>query len=106
MKTGIFFLLATAAVQAGEPGKTVWYDSTGKVALIEASPKRAPEPFVPLWVAREERRDRALKGGVRHHRNRTWSSSWGWGYPVYGFRYATPTYYRCVPSAGIRVIIR
>ena len=106
MKTGILFFLAIAALPAAEPEKTVWYDSKGKVVLVEETAAKAPEPFVPQWVAREERRDRALKGGFRHRRSHAWPSSWGWAYPVYGFRYTTPCSYRCFPARGVRVIIR
>lgn len=106
MKAGIFFFLAVAALPAVEPEKTVWYDSKGKVVLIEEPAAKAPEPFVPQWVAREERRDRALKGGFRHRRSRGWSSCPGWSYPLSGFHCAMPRYYRCFPASGVRVIIR
>jgi hypothetical protein len=106
MKAGILFFLTTAALPAAEPEKTVWYDSKGKVVLVEEVGAKAPKPFVPQWVAREERRDRALKGGTRHRWSRTRSSAWGWAYPVYGFHCAVPGYYRCFPASGVRVIIR
>ena len=106
MKAG-YLLVLTGALQAAEPEPTVWFDSKGKVALVEAPAAKAREPFIPQWVAREERRDQALKGGTRHRRSRAWfSSSWGWSCPVYGFGYCTPRYYRCFPSVGVRVIIR
>ena len=107
MKAGIV-VLAVGVLQATEPEPAIWYDSKGKVALIEAVPAAPPrEPFVPQWVAREERRDRALKGEFRHRRSRTWSS-WGWGYPSFRVRYRTPVHHhhRCSPAGGIRVIIR
>jgi hypothetical protein len=106
MKAGMLFFLAAAALHAAEPEKTVWYDSKGKVVFVEEPAAKAREPFVPQWVAREERRDRALKGGFRHHRSRAWPSSWGWSYPVYGCYFSAPRYYRCSPATGVRVIIR
>jgi hypothetical protein len=106
MKAAIL-LLVLGTLQAAEPESTVWYDSKGRVVLVEAPAAKAPGPFIPQWVAREERRDRALKGGTRHRRSRAWpSSAWGWSYPVYGFGYCAPHYYRCFPSGGVRVIIR
>ena len=107
MKAEIFFFfLAAAALPAAEREKTVWYDSKGKVVLIEELVAEAREPFVPQWVAREERRDRALKGAFRHRRSRAWSSPWGLAYPVYGFHCGSPRFYRCFPAGGVRVIIR
>jgi hypothetical protein len=107
MKAAIL-LLVLGTLQAAEPESTVWYDSKGKVVLVETPAEKPPEPFIPQWVAREEeRRDRALKGDTRHRRSRAGPSSpWGWSYPVVGFGYCTPRHYRCFPSGGVRVIIR
>ena len=116
----LFLLLLAGVLQAGGIEGTVWYDSKGEVAWVEgpASVEKAREPFVPLWVAREARRDRNLRRGYR--RSDYWSGSdtvWGGFYPVTRWRSCrfTPAYPRCraapsfrhaVPFRGSRVIIR
>lgn len=108
MKAGILFFLAISALPASAEGTTVWYDSKGNVAVVEKESPKAAQPFIPRWVAREERGDRALKGGSSPRRSRGWSGSWGWSYPypAYGFSCHRPVYHRCYSSAGWRVIIR
>ena len=109
MKAVLGLLLLALPLPAEEEKSTVWYDSGGKVVLVEkpSAAKTAPEPWVPRWVAREERRDRALRGGYRRSRNRdgiypAWGRGWSWSYPV---RYCRPL--PCTrPCSGIRVIIR
>ena len=115
----ILFLLLAAAARASEVEGTVWYDAKGKVAWVDgpAAEKKAPAPFVPQWVAREERRDRALRGDYRPRGNASYD--WpAWGYwsglrPVYrngaSFRcrsYPSPSFHITRPSGGVRVIIR
>jgi hypothetical protein len=119
MMKPILFLLLAAAARAGEVEGTVWYDAKGKVAWVDgpAAEKKAPAPFVPQWVAREERRDRALRGDYRP-RGRV-SYDWpAWGYwsglrPVYrtgaSFHcriYPSSSFHITRPSGGVRVIIR
>jgi hypothetical protein len=84
MKTILFLGLAAIAQAAGIEG-TVWYDSKGKVAWVEgpAANTEIRKPFVPHWVAYEQRRDRALRGGYRPYSRgyRGWPV---WGYPAGG----------------------
>jgi hypothetical protein len=118
MKCVILILLA-GSLPADSIEGTVWYDSKGKVAWVDgpAAEKKAAEPFVPQWIAREERRDRALRGGYRPHGRA--SSGWpAWGYwsgvRPYDRSVATPLPCRAFPSSfritrpsgGLRVIIR
>ena len=108
-------MLLTGALQATEIEGTVWYDAGGKIAVVDgpAAEKKAPEPFVPKWVAREERRDRALRGEFRHrtHRSRSYDDGgWAWSYPAgyyfgTGCSYFRPRIYPCA-STGLRVVIR
>ena len=109
MKAGCLLLL-TGLLQAGEIDGTVWYDSKGQIVVVDGpAAKKAPAPWLPQWVAREARRDRALRGGYR--RSRSWSNDiypvWGWSYAV-GYRRPTP----CLPLPcarpfqGASVIIR
>lgn len=121
MKTALFALLLASA-QAGAIEGTVWYDSKGKVAWVDgpAAEKKAPEPFVPQWVAREERRDRALRGDYRPRGNASYDwPAWGArGYwsavrPVYRSgpvlhcrSYPSSSFRVTRPSGGMRVIIR
>jgi hypothetical protein len=111
------------SLHAGEIEGTVWYDARGEVAWVDGPAARdSRPPFVPQWVAREERRDRALRGGFRP-RSR-WTSAW----PVWGYgggywishaprHRASGGFFRCRsfpsssfhwtrPSGGLRVIIR
>lgn len=96
---------------AVESGETVWYDSKGRVAMVEspAAEKKAPAPWVPQWVAREERRDKALRGGYRRSRS-FWNgaySTWDWGYPAFYCRPLPCAPIPCHrPFSGVRVIIR
>lgn len=125
MKTALFMLLLVSA-HAGEVEGTVWYDSKGKVAWVDgpAAEKKAAAPFIPQWVAREERRDRALRGDYRP-RGRgadvwpVWNSGYGYGYSG-GYRYRgsyggsyrscrsypSSSFHYTRPSGGVRVIIR
>jgi hypothetical protein len=113
------FILLAAASQAGAIEGTVWYDAKGKVAWVDgpAAEKKSPAPFIPQWVAREERRDKALRGDYRPRGNASYD--WpAWGYwsgvrPVYRgshFRhcrsYPSSSYHSTRPSGGVRVIIR
>ncbi len=110
MKAVLGLLLLACPLRAEEEKGTVWYDSGGKVVLVEkpSAAKAAPEPWVPQWVAREERRDRALRGGYRRSGCRdgiypAWG--WGWSFPVRYCRPCPPP--PCArPFSGIRVIIR
>lgn len=123
MKTALFMLLLVSA-HAGEVEGTVWYDSKGKVAWVDglAAEKKAPAPFIPQWVAREERRDRALRGDYRP-RGRgadswpVWDSGYGYsgGYLYRGSyggsyhacrSYPSSSFHVTRPSGGVRVIIR
>ncbi|WP_265594710.1 hypothetical protein [Haloferula sp. BvORR071] len=121
MKAVIFLLLA-GALQATEIEGTVWYNSEGKVAVVDgpATEKRAPHTWQPQWFAREARRDKALRGEFRHRSSRrTYGDGYddygyGWGYS-YAPYFSTGIGYRCAPrpcvsyaspSAGLRVIIR
>lgn len=106
MKAGILFFAAISSLPSVAAEKTVWYDSKGNVALVEKETAKIPEPFIPQWTAREERRDRALKGSPSARRSRSWSSTWGWAYPIYGSACYRPAYPRCHGTAGWRVIIR
>ena len=124
MKAVIFLLLA-GALQATEIEGTVWYNAEGKVAIVDgpAAEKRAPQSWQPQWVAREARRDKALRGEFRHRSSRRYYGSgyddygygYGWGYSYAPYFYSTGVSYRCAPrpcgsyaspSAGLRVIIR
>lgn len=114
-------MLLLVSAHAGEVEGTVWYDSKGEVAWVDgpAAEKKAPAPFIPQWVAREERRDRALRGDYRP-RGRdadawpVWDS--GYGYTgAYLYRGGYGGSYRACrsypshvtrPSGGVRVIIR
>ena len=118
MKAGWFLLLFAGTLQAEEIEGTVWYNSKGEVAVVDgpAAEKKAPEPWLPQWVAREARRDKALRGGSPR-RGRSWDGDayaesygavWGWSYPV-GFYRPSP----CLPPPcpapafrGVSVIIR
>lgn len=114
MKAAWISLLPVAGILlAEEPKETVWYDSKGTVVAVEpaAAESRAPVRFVPQWVEREARRDKALRGdGYRRSRN-GWADDgyvgWGWSWPV---RYCRPSPCLPVPCArpfgGVRVIIR
>jgi hypothetical protein len=127
MKTALFILLLVSA-QAGDVDGTVWYDAKGKVAWVDgpAAEKKAPAPFVPQWVAREERRDRALRGDYRP-RGRgadtwpVWDLGYGYGYGYsggYRYRggyggsyracrsYPSSSFHVTRPSGGVRLIIR
>ncbi|WP_367870183.1 hypothetical protein [Luteolibacter sp. Populi] len=114
MKAGLLLLLTTA-LQATEIEGTVWYDAKGKIAVVDgpAAEKKAPEPFVPKWVAREERRDRALRGEFRHRTSRSRSygeGGWAWSYPASyyfgtGGGYCRPRTYPFA-GTGLRAIIR
>lgn len=112
-------LLLLVSAQAGALEGTVWYDAKGKVAWVDgpAAEKKAPAPFIPQWVAREERRDRALRGDYRPRGNTSYD--WpAWGYwsglrPGYrsgtSFRcrsYPSSSFHFTRPSGGVRVIIR
>ncbi len=114
-------MLLLASAQAGTIEGTVWYDAKGKVAWVDglAAAKKAPEPFIPQWVAREERRDRALRGDYRPRgRGADAWPVWGYGYYGYagGYRpgggqiscrsYPSPAFHDTRPSGGVRVIIR
>jgi hypothetical protein len=118
MKTALFILLLVSS-KAGAIEGTVWYDSKGKVAWVDgpAAEKKAPAPFIPQWVAREERRDKALRGDYRPRSNASYDwpawSYWGAVRPGYGpgpavgcrsYRFSSFHYTR--PSSGVRVIIR
>jgi hypothetical protein len=122
MKAAFFILLAVSA-DAGAIEGTVWYDARGEVAWVDGPAARESRPpFVPQWVAREERRDRALRGDSRP-RGR-WSSAWPvWGYgggywtgyrphsrvwgPTFRCRSVpTSSFHLTRPSGGLRVIIR
>lgn len=110
MKAGWFLLLFAGILQAEEVEGTVWYNSKGEVVVVDgpAAEKKAPEPWLPQWVAREERRDRALRGGSPR-RGRSWdgdayaesSGVWDWSYPV-GVYYPSP----CLPSPRPTPIFR
>lgn len=123
MKTALFMFLLVSA-HAGEVEGTVWYDSKGEVAWVDgpAAEKKAPAPFIPQWVAREERRDRALRGDYRP-RGRgadawpVWDSGYGYsgGYRYRGgyggsYRacrsYPSSSFHVTRPSGGVRLIIR
>jgi hypothetical protein len=116
-------LLLAGSLQAGTIEGTVWYDANGEVAWVDGPAARETRPpFVPQWVAREERRDRALRGSPRP-RGR-WTSAWPvWGYGGGGWSGCSPhsrvwgATFRCRsypsssfhvtrPSGGLRVIIR
>jgi len=106
MKAGYCLLLLTGFLQAVEIEGTVWYDSKGQIVVVDgpAAEKKAPAPWIPQWVAREARRDKALRGGYR--RSRSWSHDiypvWGWSYAV-GYCRPSP----CArPFRGVSVIIR
>ena len=113
MKVGLgLLLLPLGILPAEEAGDTVWYDSKGRVAAVEspAVEKKAPAPWVPQWVAREERRDKALHGGYRRNRS-SWDgaiySTWDWAYPAFHCRPVPWTPIPCArPFSGVRVIIR
>ncbi len=119
MMKAIFFILLLISSQAGAIEGTVWYDAKGEVAWVDgpAAVKKAPTPFIPQWVAREERRDEALRGDYRPRDNASYD--WpAWGYwsglrPVYrggAFRhchsYPSSSFHIPRPSGGVRVIIR
>ena len=118
MKTALVILLAAAA-RAGAVEGTVWYDAKGKVAWVDgpAAEKKAPAPFIPQWVAREERRDRALRGDYRPRGNVSYDwPAWSyWGAVRPGYRtgvavgcrsYRSSSFHYVRPSGGVRVIIR
>lgn len=113
MKKALFILLVASA-HAAEVDGTVWYDSKGKVAWVDgpAAEKKDPAPFVPQWVAREERRDRALRGDYRPRgRGADVWPAWGYGYGYSsGYRscrsYPSSSFHVTRPSCGLRVIIR
>lgn len=113
MKAGLgLLLLPVALLSAEENGETVWYDSKGRVAAVEspAAAKKAPAPWLPQWVAREKRRDKALRGGYRRSRS-SWDSAvystWDWAYPAFHCRPAPCPPLPCPrPFSGLRVIIR
>ncbi|MFC7336444.1 hypothetical protein ACFQY0_04580 [Haloferula chungangensis] len=117
----LWMLVFALPLMAEEVDETTWYDSEGKVVLVEG-PDAVPteQPFVAEWRKREiERRDRM------NYRNTDpfydgigdWGSrSWGWttGTYVRG-RYGcfSPRFYsgfhrpyRASFRAGSRVIIR
>ena len=127
MKATLFLLLAVAS-HGGAIEGTVWYDAKGKVAWVDgpAAEKKAPAPFIPQWVDREERRDRALRGDYRP-RGRgadawpVWDYGYGYGYGYSGgyrirgsyggsYRscrsYPSSSFHYTRPSGGVRVIIR
>lgn len=98
------FILLAGAAWAVEG--TVWYDSSGQVAVVEGpAAKPLPEPFVPEWRKRElERRERqgAYRSslyddwhwrGYRGYRSRYYRHYGGW----YGGYYGC---YRPVPYRG------
>jgi hypothetical protein len=122
MKTALFILLAAAA-RAGALEGTVWYDAKGKVAWVDgpAAEKKERAPFMPQWVAREERRDRALRGDYRPRgRGADAWPVWGYGYGYYGHvgtyrrggghfscrSYPSSLFHVTRPASGVRVIIR
>jgi hypothetical protein len=117
MKAALFMLLIVSA-HAGEVDGTVWYDSKGKVAWVDgpAAEKKSPAPFIPQWVAREERRDRALRGDYRPRgRGADVWPTWGYGYSSGyishgGYRscrsYPSSSFRVTQPYCGLRVIIR
>lgn len=112
MKAGFCLLLLAGFLRAEEePEGTVWYDSKGEIAVIDppAAGRQAKEPFVPQWGAREERRDRALRGGNHRRRSRAgdFYPVWGWGFPLrscHSSPWLPPACAR--PFPDIRVIIR
>lgn len=115
MKAGLgLLLLPVGLLPAAESEETVWYDSKGRVAAVEnvSESKKAPAPWIPQWVAREERRDKALRGGGYRRSRFSWDgavydSGWGWASPAF---YCRPAYCAPVPChrpfSGVRVIIR
>jgi hypothetical protein len=106
----VSLLLLTGALQAGEIEGTVWYDSQGKVAVVDgpASTIKAPEPFVPHWVKEEERREIAARDSVRPPSySRRSEETWGWSYPVSYCRFTPCVPVRCAPSfRGFSAVIR
>lgn len=118
----VLWILLAGVLPAGAIEGTVWYDAGGKVAWVDgpAAEEKAPVPFVPQWVAREERRDRALRGDYRPRGRGTFAwTGWGYGhgcaYPVSCRRwsshvscrsYPSASFHHTRPSAGVRVIIR
>jgi hypothetical protein len=115
----IFFILLLVSSKAGAIEGTVWYDSKGKVAWVDgpAAEKKAAAPFIPQWVEREERRDRALRGDHRPRSNTSYDwPAWSyWGAVRPGYRpgsavgcrsYPSSSFHYTRPSGGVRVIIR
>ncbi len=112
-------MLLLVSAPAGAIEGTVWYDSKGKVAWVDgpAAVKKAPAPFIPQWVAREERRDEALRGDYRPRGDASYDTP-TWGYwsglrPVYRTgsflhcrSYPSSAFHYTRPSGGVRVIIR
>jgi hypothetical protein len=115
-------LLLAGSLHAGTIEGTVWYDAKGEVAWVDGPAARESRPpFVPRWVAREERRDRALRGSPRPRVR--WTSAWpvwgcgsGWtslrpqfrvwsaGFPCRS--YPSSSFHVTRPGGGLRVIIR
>jgi hypothetical protein len=118
MKAALFVLLL-ASIRVGAVEGTVWYNAKGKVAWVDgpAAEKKAPASFIPQWVAREERRDRALRGDYRPlGRGADAWPVWGYGCS-YGYSrsyrfsgacrsYPSSRFSIARPSGGLRVIIR
>ncbi|QJE96169.1 hypothetical protein [Luteolibacter luteus] len=114
MKAGLGLLpLMAGLISAEESTDTVWYDSKGRVVVVEsaAEAKKAAAPWLPQWVAREERRDKALRGDGRRRSRSSWDgavySTWDWGYPAFYCRPSPCVLVPCSrPFSGVRVIIR
>lgn len=120
MKAVVLLLLSAGALQAAEIEGTKWYNHKGELVMVDgpaAAEKKAPVRWEPQWVAREERRDKALRGEFRHRTSRYrgygYDYGYGWGgyyYPGVSFGVRVGGYYApripCVSSGGLRVIIR
>jgi len=121
MKAVILFLLSAGALHATETEAegTKWFDHRGKVVMVDepaAAEETAPERWEPQWIAREERRDKALRGEFRHRTSRYRGYGYGYGYGDWGYYTGVSFGVRvgggyCPPrvpcaSPGVRVIIR
>ena len=124
MKVLCSFILALPLV-AAEPEGTAWYDSEGKLVLVEsADAEPAEEPFVAEWRKREIERRERYSGDWSSEMWPVWGGSYSsrrgyysGGYSGYGGRYSGIRvrgghyggYYRSCPTpyrGGASVIIR
>ena len=120
MKAVLLLILSAGVLQAAEIEGTKWYDHRGKLVMVDgpAAENKAPETWEPQWVAREERRDKALRGEFRHRTSRYRGYGYGYGYGGWGGYYYSGASLGvrfgggyCAPripcvSSGLRVIIR